>query len=177
VTPSCVLSPCERYRYELRIPLRTAGGVCLFLMANPSTAVVVDGRFVSDPTITRCIRYAQAWGYGTLVVGNVRAWRETNPKRVPADPEAVGPENDVHLLRLMREADVIVAGWGKLGGGQRAYEVLQLFDAAQKPMHALRLNKDASPAHPLYLPAALTPVLVRPPRGLGEASHAGVTDV
>lgn len=159
--PSCVLSACERYRYELRIPLDGPGGVCLFVLANPSKAVVVDGQLSSDPTITRCINFARAWGYSTLLVGNVRAWRETNPKLVPPDPEAIGPENDAHLERMMLEADTVVAGWGKLGGEQRAYEVLQVFDRARKSMHALRLNGDASPANPCRLPAKLTPIIVR----------------
>lgn len=155
--PSCVLSPCERYRYELRVPVSTNDGTCLFIMANPSTAVVTDGVFQSDPTITRCIGYARRWGYGMLLIGNVRAWRETDPDKVPPDPEAIGPDNDGHLIAMARRADVVVGGWGKLGG-TRGSVVRRMLHDIDKPIHALKLNADGSPAHPLYLAANLQPV-------------------
>src|SRR3989304_203888 len=107
---SCILSDCRRYRYTLRIPLSSAPGVCLFVMANPSTAIVDRGAFTSDPTVTRCIVYARKWGYGTLIVENVRAWRETDPDLVPEDPLAIGPENDLYIQRSAVIANLIVCG-------------------------------------------------------------------
>jgi hypothetical protein len=159
--PSCVLSDCGRYRYELRLPL--AAGyprVCLFVLANPSTAVAVGGYFKSDPTVTRCIDYATAWGFTELVVCNVRAWRETNPRLVPPDPLAIGPENDSYLRENADAADITVCGWGKLGG-DRGREVLGMLREVGQPC-ALKLNEsDGSPAHPLYLAKALQPFVIR----------------
>lgn len=157
VAPSCVLSDCSRYRYELRIPLGSGAGSCLFILANPSTAIVQDGVFVSDPTITRCQNFAKAWGYGVLVVANVRAWRETNPKLVPTDPLAVGPENDQYIADAVEHADLIVCGWGKLGGEWRSAQVRRLIRGADKIPYALGLNNDGSPKHPLYLRADAKP--------------------
>ena len=40
-------------------------------MLNPSTA---DAQ-TNDPTIRRCLQFAQAWGYGTLEVVNLFAFK------------------------------------------------------------------------------------------------------
>jgi hypothetical protein len=148
--PACVLSPDGRYRYSLTIPLESAGGTCLFVLANPSTAVVVNGVFQSDPTVTKCIKYARRWGYGRAVVANARAWRETNPKLVPADPLAIGPDNDGWIESLARQANLVICGYGRLGG-VRGPVVLELVRSADKTPHALKLTPDGVPYHPLYL--------------------------
>ena len=75
-------SPCGRYRYKLwRVwdPARPLGCV-MFLMLNPSTATDNE----DDPTIRRCIGYARSWGYGGLYVGNLFAYRATDPRRLAA---------------------------------------------------------------------------------------------
>lgn len=156
--PSCVLSTCGRYRYTLRIPL--AEGYpkpCLFVMANPSTAIVLNGQLKPDPTVTRCMAYARDWGCTELIVENVRAWRETDPDKVPADPLAIGPENDERIRESADEAELVVCGWGKLGG-TRGAEVLRIIRSVDAVPCALRLNQDGSPQHPLYLPRDLRPV-------------------
>lgn len=158
--PSCVLSDCGRYRYSLTIPIgRESSGTCLFILANPSTAVVTDGIFRSDPTVTRCINYAKAWGYGRVVIANARAWRETDPDLVPADPLAIGPENDAWITRLAGAAELVVMGYGKLGGA-RGEAVLSLVRLAGKVPHALGLNQDSSPKHPLYLRSDAKPFVI-----------------
>lgn len=153
---TCELSACSRYRYLLRIPLSLDPRVLLFVMANPSQAIVVDGAFKSDNTVDRCIDYGRRWGYGTLVVTNARAWRETHAELVPEDPEAIGPDNDVWIERAAGEADLVVCGWGKLGGA-RGPVVLDLIRKCGKVPHALVLNQDGSPSHPLYLKSTLVP--------------------
>jgi hypothetical protein len=156
--PTCTLSPCGKYRYILRLPIGTDARTCCFVMANPSTAIVMDGEFQSDPTVTRCINYARSWGYGRLLVVNVRAWRETNPKLVPPDPEAIGEDNDAWIQLACRESDLVVCAWGKLGG-VRGLEVLRImrFGGHGRAPHALKLNGDGSPCHPLYLDKTLKP--------------------
>ena len=52
----------------------------------------------------------------------------------------------------------VVCGWGKLAGPERSRDVLALIRGVGVTPHALRLNRDGSPAHPLYLPAKLVPV-------------------
>jgi hypothetical protein len=128
-------------------PASEAGhGIALFVLANPSTATAEQ----TDRTVARCIAYATRWGYEWCHVVNVRAWRETNPKFVPADPLAIGPENDEHIGVQVRLANIVVVGWGKLGS-DRGEEVLRLIRQNSRVPHALHLNKDGSPGHPLYL--------------------------
>lgn len=153
-TPWACFSECKRYRYMLAWPAKDGGhGVALFCLANPSTATAEQ----TDPTVARCIAYATRWGYGWCHVVNVRAWRETDPKKVPADPLAIGPLNDGVIADQVRHAQIVVAGWGKLGG-RRGEEVLRLIRQNRGVPHALKLNKDGGPSHPLYLRADLTPV-------------------
>lgn len=158
VRPWAVFSECERYRYVLSWPADRLGtlGTALFCLANPSTATAE----VVDPTVARCIAYAKRWGYRWCQVVNVRAWRETDPKKVPADPLAIGPENDKWITETAAEADIVVVGWGKLGG-ERGPVVLDLIRCANKVPHALKLNKDGSPGHPLYLRADAQPFPMR----------------
>ena len=142
------------YRYQLWWPTGVDNDrICLGVFANPSTATAED----LDPTLTRWRNYCRDWGYGWSVTMNVRAWRETNPKLVPADPFAIGPDNDRQLTGLVADyADLVVCGWGKLGGA-RGPVVLDLIRKAGKVPHALKLTKAGEPCHPLYLRSDLQP--------------------
>lgn len=163
--PRAVFSECElhsscgeacpgrRYRYELWWPTGVDNDrICLGIFANPSTATASD----LDNTLTRWRNFCRDWGCGWSVTCNVRAWRETHPKLVPPDPRAIGPENDKHILAIASIAEMVVAGWGKLGG-KRGPEVLELIRSTGIGPYALKLNKDGSPCHPLYLRSNLRP--------------------
>jgi hypothetical protein len=161
----CVFSPDRRYRYLLKRVVNPLGskGVCLWVMANPSVA---DEEKL-DRTLTRCARYALDWGYSEMRVVNVRAWVSTDPKGVPADPEAIGPENWSHIVHHATAAQLVVCGWGKLGGELGRKVLALLLECGARP-HALRLNEDGSPEHPLYLPSLLKPFPMREEQARGE---------
>ena len=56
-------------------------------------------------------------------------------------------------------ADLVVCAWGVHGRlHDRAAAVRDLLAGAGVRPHVLRLTRDGAPAHPLYLPAALTPI-------------------
>ena len=149
---SAELSPCGLYRYTLerrwddRPP-------ALFVMLNPSTADASE----DDPTIRRCIGFARDWGYGGLLVGNLYAYRATDPavlwEAAGAGIDPVGPLNDRRLRELRRRAALAVAAWGahKLVG--RAAHVMDLLGE----LHVLRLTKHGQPGHPLYVPKSTLP--------------------
>jgi hypothetical protein len=123
----------------------------MFVGLNPSTADEVD----NDPTVTRCINYAQNWGYGGLIMSNLFAWRDTDPRAMKAAQEPIGPENDTWLARLAAEAGLVVAAWGVDGRHRgRGDQVARLL-AGQ--LHYLKLTKDGHPSHPLYLKKTLKP--------------------
>lgn len=124
-------------------------------MLNPSTA---DER-QDDPTIRRCIAYAKRWGYGGLLIGNIFAFRSTDPKGLYATPDPVGPDNDFWLDKIARQADRVVCGWGvhgaHMGRGERVLWWLRRY----KPM-ALKITAEGHPGHPLYLRADLEPKVI-----------------
>lgn len=158
-TSTAILSPCGRYRYALARAWGDTTKRCLFVMLNPSTADAEQ----DDPTIRRCIGFARDWGYGALDVCNLFAWRSTKPRGLLGVDDPIGPDNDQILVRVARNASLIVAAWGAnvtaLKLDVRAQDVLALLAAIAKPreVHAISFTKDDEPAHPLMLPASLKP--------------------
>jgi hypothetical protein len=129
----------------------------LFVMMNPSTA----DPFVDDPTVAKCQRYARAWGYGTLLVGNTFAYRATNQKQLLQVADPVGPLNDEWLLKMAAQAGIIVLAYGKPHDKlrQRGRDVAGVLRREGYKLHMLKLCKDGTPSHPLYLRGTLTPTL------------------
>lgn len=78
------------YRYLLWREWNSNDKTVSFIMLNPSRA---DGS-VNDPTITRCINFAKAWGYGRLEVVNLFAYRTPKPSLLKQAPEPIGRDND-----------------------------------------------------------------------------------
>ncbi len=140
-----------RYLLEWSTGVPSARIVC-WVLANPSTASAEQ----TDPTVRRCLGYSRAWGYGRILVVNVRAWRGTDPTTVPPDPEAIGQETDRYLLAAAQEAELVVCGWGALGGA-RGESVLAALRAAGVTPYALGTTASGAPRHPLYLAADLLP--------------------
>jgi hypothetical protein len=142
-----VYSDCERYRFLLT---RTwaKGPRSLFIMLNPSTATEVQ----NDPTVERCERRARALGYGAFRVTNIFAWRATDPLKMRAAADPVGPENDAAILESIGWADAVVCAWGNHGlhldRGQRVEAMLR--GAGAQLLH-LGLTGKGQPRHPLYV--------------------------
>lgn len=150
---TAILSPCGRYRYRLERDLAGGRGACAFIMLNPSTADATT----DDSTIRRCIGYARTWGYAKLIVGNAYAWRSTDPDELWTTADPFGPANDDHLASIIADAELLVCGWGTDAKPEHGLRVRDLIVKAGKVPHALKLNKDGSPGHPLYLRRNLTP--------------------
>ena len=148
-----IYSPCGRYRYRL---WRAWGGGCrtlLWIMLNPSTA---DHLGNNDPTIERCERRAVAWGFDRVEIVNLFALRSPDPRALRTAVEPIGPENDRAILEAAGGAATILCAWGALGAlGGRAARVQALLGS--RPLACLARTKSGEPAHPLYLPYALTP--------------------
>lgn len=147
-------SPCEKYRYGLTRVWDEQKLILPFCMLNPSTA---DAK-LNDPTITRCMARADRMGFGGILVVNLFALRSTNPKALYEAEDPVGPENDTYIGHATKWG-IIVCGWGKHGSlNQRGDQVVHMIKEARAQALALRINKDGSPAHPLYLKYDMRPV-------------------
>ena len=129
------ISPCGQYRYRLGRLWDEDLPVCLWIMLNPSKA---DAN-VDDNTIRRCVGYSKGWGYGSIQVGNLFAWRTTYPKELYQADDPVGSENDRHLRDMLAEADLVVCGWGPNGLHRgRNSEVMKMLNGRG---HALKVTK------------------------------------
>jgi hypothetical protein len=147
------LSRCRKYRYALWRTWDDSKPHVLFVGLNPSTA---DEK-TDDPTLTRCINFAKSWGYGGVCIANIFAFRATEPSDMKAAKDPVGTANDRWLIKLAREAGLVVAAWGNDGAYLgRSKQVIKLVPN----LHCLKLNKSGEPAQPLYQPAKLQPVLM-----------------
>jgi hypothetical protein len=147
---SAVISDCQKYRYCLRRswPEETAvSGKVLFVMLNPSTA----DASVDDPTIRRCIGFAQSWGFAELMVANLYAFRATQPSDLWLSEDPVGPDNDSWLDRLTSEADKIVCAWGSNARDDRVDDFRRRMQTANTPLTCLGTTKAGAPRHPLYI--------------------------
>lgn len=145
---SASISSCGQYRYTLDREWDAAGTLCVFVMLNPSTA---DGE-QDDPTIRKCIGFAQRWGHGRLRVVNLFAWRATDPKEIKKVNYPVGPENDAVIAAAIREANFVVAAYGAHGAyGGRNHQVCDIFRREGITTHAVKLTDEGHPYHPLYV--------------------------
>ena len=148
-------SPCRRWRYLLWRRWDASKPVANFLMLNPSTADEVK----LDPTCARARDYAERWGYGALIVTNVFAFRNTDPNRMKAVKDPIGKDNDAAIVRAAKESALVVCAWGNHGAFlDRSTEILRMMKATGIALHALRVNANGEPAHPLYLPGKLKPI-------------------
>jgi hypothetical protein len=150
-----VFSACDAYRYRLWRKWSEGRRMMMGLLLNPSTA---DAR-KNDPTVNRMEIRARSMGFDGLYIGNAFAFKSTDPTVMLAyQGDPVGPENDQHILAMAEESELIVCGWGKDGVHQGRQEAL-LTLMKGFCLHAFRLNKNGTPAHPLYLGYDLQPVV------------------
>lgn len=159
MTGTALFDEAGTYRYRLT---RTwgAGGRVLFVMLNPSTADADK----PDPTITRCIGFAKAWGHGSIEVVNLFAFRSPHPTDLLTVNDPVGPENDSHIAAAVFDASLVVMAHGTHGNRRlreqirsRAWTVRQRIARHGRTAQCLGTTKDRMPRHPLYLPASLRP--------------------
>ena len=130
-----------------------------FVMINPSKADAFD----DDPTIRRCVGFANSWGYHRLEVYNLFAWRATDPAELLDVEDPVGPENDSHL-RAACLCDMVVVGWGCASKipFNRDKQVTQLLKEnlpAGRQLYCLGHTKKGHPRHPLFVPADTVPIV------------------
>lgn len=147
---SATISPCKQFRYSLG--RRWAEGpALLYVMLNPSTA----DADLDDPTIRRCIGFAQAHRFPALEVVNLFAFRATKPAAMRAAGYPIGPDNDLHIMAAARRAAKVCVAWGSNGCqpevAARVQAVMPLLRRAGREPHCLAITKTGHPSHPLML--------------------------
>ena len=149
---SAVISLCEKYRYTLSRIWNENKYYVNFVGLNPSTADAMN----DDPTVRRCIAFAEKWGYGGIVITNLFALRATDPKVMMAYENPVGIDNEKWLREVAREAGLVIVAWGVNGNHlNRDNEVLPMLNSPS----CLDITKGGYPKHPLYIKADTNPIL------------------
>jgi len=145
----------RKYRYTLFREWHSKRPRLLFALLNPSTAD--ENR--NDPTITRCIARAINSGYGSVEIVNIFAWRSTKPRNLyPLINPGSDAANDRAIVQACGRAELVICGWGTHGLlHDRGAAVLELIRSAHRIPHALKMNEDGTPQHPLYLAYTLQP--------------------
>ena len=117
-----------------------------------------------DPTVTRCMRWARAWGYGSFVMTNLFAFRSPHPAVMKAAPDPVGPDNDVWLERMSRCCGLVLAAWGNDGAHlDRARKFVDMrAGKGLPPLMCLGTTLGGALTHPLARGRARVPDGVRP---------------
>lgn len=88
-------------------------------------------------------------------MANLFAFRATEPFNMKASIDPIGAENNLWLIKLAKDAQIVVAAWGNDGS------YLNRSDAVKgiiSNLHYLKINKSGEPAHPLYLKKTLKPL-------------------
>ena len=147
---SAIISSCEKYRYRLERTWDVSKWVVMFIMLNPSTADVET----DDPTIRRCIGFAESWWFGWIIVWNLFPFRATNPKNLIEENSPFTLENSQHLHEMSATAHLIVCAWWNQEIVKKLYKKFPTYKplaSITKNLAFIELSKDWVPKHPLYL--------------------------
>ena|GEM_PF-126892 len=148
-----IFSPDRKYRYALYRIWNEKKPFVMFVGLNPSTA----NEKTNDPTVARCVRFADSWDYGGMVMTNTFAYVSTDPNALLAIPDTIGLENNSYLAKTAKEAGIIVCAWGYFPRHiARQTEVLNMLRSIH-PVYHLGLTKEGWPRHPLYLKKDVQP--------------------
>lgn len=142
-----IISQDQLYRYSLSRIWDESLLKLLIIGLNPSTADAT----LDDPTMRRCIDFAKSWGFGSLIMADLFAYRSTDPQNLYGAKDPIDPENNNYLLNLHQKCDQTLVAWGNHGNFlNRDNEVINLL---HKEIYCLGITKNNQPKHPLYIRA------------------------
>ena len=119
----------------------------MFIMLNPSTA----DHQKDDPTIRRCMGFAQSHGFGKLIIANLFAFKATKPENLMKATDPTGPRNMEYLRKAYKKSDLVITAWGVPSAINKLQPSKQLKQINKWETYSLGYCKDGQPRHPLYL--------------------------
>lgn len=149
---SAVISDCGLFRYRLERDLSRSGPTVAILGVNPSKADAT----INDPTIKKDMGFGARLGWGRIIKGNKFAFRSTDVKALRTARDAIGPDNDVHLEQIMRDAERVIVAWGPLAKVPAVHrgrwkEVVKIADRVGRKLFCFGAADDGQPRHTLML--------------------------
>jgi hypothetical protein len=157
---SAVISECGTYRYRLDRDVQPEGLVFAYFGINPSTA---DAN-LDDATVRKWRGYTIRNGGRKFIVGNVFAFRSTDPKGLTSTDDPFGPDRFTHLEQIIAEADVLVPCWGNLSKmpvelrDSPGALLKRLLSSGKGVMH-FGVTESGQPKHPLMLGYETSPMI------------------
>ncbi|HNB24523.1 MAG TPA: DUF1643 domain-containing protein [Candidatus Melainabacteria bacterium] len=149
MTGDAVFDKSRRYRYSLSRAWNSVRPKAAFVMLNPSKADAEK----NDPTISRCISFAENLGCGSLEVVNLFAYRTAYPHELKSCRYPVGKLNDQYIREAMISSSLVIVAWGNWGSLHgRDRQVLDLISSHNRLL-CFGLTLRGQPRHPLFLPA------------------------
>ena len=147
-----IFSEDRKYRYLLTRNVGFGENKIMFLMVNPSTADEIH----NDNTVSRCIDFANRWGYGWLYVTNLSPLRATNPmilKQNGAEPDNIKQKNINVILDTAHKCDIVVIAYGVHGKyeNRSKYTLELLKESGFDNIYCLGTTKEGYPRHPLMV--------------------------
>jgi len=128
------------------------GKVFAYFGINPSTADAA----IDDATVRKWRGFTVRNGGHRFIVGNLFAYRSTDPKALGQQDDPFGPDWLAHLNDIIADADVLVPCWGSLA--KMPYSLRDVPDqvmlkliSSGKPVLHFGLTGCRQPKHPLML--------------------------
>lgn len=151
----------RRHRFSLTRIWDKTKPLVAFCMLNPSVADETK----NDPTVARCQKRAMNMGYGGIIIVNIFNLVSTDPKQLykcKSVKEASTDGNEIAIMLAARNSKTFICAWGKHGSlFGRGNDVLKLLTFNKIKPQALKMNKDGSPAHPLYIGYRVNPRVIK----------------
>jgi len=158
--------PNDEYRVRLERDVDGLFGTttAALIGVNPSTADAT----ANDQTIRKDMGFARLHGWRRIIKGNKFGFRATDVRELAQAADPIGPETDLYLEQIIRDADIVVACWGRLGKlparlRDRWRDVAAIADNVGKPLYCLGTADDGHPLHTLTLPYSARLQLWNPP--------------
>lgn len=155
------ISEDQLYRYTL-VREWSNGDRIAWLCFNPSTA----DSSTDDASIRKMVGFSKRWGYGSMVVLNLFAFRNRDPKAVGSmGVDAIGIMNDFWISESLKGCSELICAWG-CGEHFRASKHTGLRSLDFRPklllsnlrgafpnlsIQCLGYREDGHPRHPLML--------------------------
>lgn len=114
VTAKAVFSHCENFRYSLTVQNRdlSAGKTVCVIMQNPSLANqdIADksAQFLEKLIFQK--EYKEFKNVAKIIIVNQFAFIQTNDFK--CSDEAIGVDNDSHILKSIEASDIVLIAWG-----------------------------------------------------------------
>lgn len=150
IVKGAMLSEDQTRRYFLWRIWDDEEPLLVWVMLNPSTA----DASVDDPTVKRCMAFANHLGFGGILIVNLYSLRTPSPAVLKAARFPVNPIDQEVLRAALWYADIhafgeVVLAWGNNAPDSRVKSFGTLLERTDIKTYVFGLTQSGAPKHPL----------------------------